>query len=300
VVEATQPSGPVGVATPAPVEPTAQPSAARTGGWLDKIIFSAIPEPEPAVAQIQAGSIDMYAVSNDDVNVFNQVQADPNQAYANVFGSSNQILFNTVTCTDQTKLNPFSSMRLREAMNWAVDRNYVVQEIFGGLARPKFTAFATVFPDYARYADLFAEIEIKYAFDLEKARVVVDEEMTKMGATKGSDGLWQYNGSPVTVIGLIRTEDKRKEVGNYFGAQLETLGFTVERQEKLRAEAAPIWQGEPEPCEFHYYTAGWIAPQIYRDEGLNFAQYNTGKLQQLPLFNAFQPSPELLDAGDKL
>jgi peptide/nickel transport system substrate-binding protein len=280
--------------------PTTTATEAPNPGWLDKVVFSAIADPEPAVAQIQAGAIDMYSATIDKADVFAKVKADANLAYANTYGSSNQMLLNTVACDDKAKLNPFSDMKIREAMNWAVDRNYVVQEIFGGLAKAKFNPFTTAFPDYARYADLFSAIETKYAYNFDKAKAVVDAEMPILGATLGSDGKWQFNGKPVVVIGLIRTEDKRKDIGNYFSNQLEKLGFTVDRQEKVRKEASPIWQGEPGPCTFNFYTAGWISPQIYRDEGLNFNQYNTGELQGLAVMNAYQPSKTLLDDGHAL
>lgn len=289
-------------ATEAPVEaaPTEAPTEAPAPAWLDKIVFSAVADAEPAIAQIQAGTIDMYSATIDKPEVFEKVKADPNLSYAFTYGSSNQMLLNTSVCSDPNTLNPFSDMKIREAMNWAIDRNYIVQEIFGGLAKPKFNPFTTAFPDYARYADLFSAIETQYAYNLDKAKAVVDEEMPTLGATKDADGKWQYKGKPVTIIGLIRTEDKRKEIGNYFSNQLEALGFTVDRQEKDRKEASPIWQGDPAPCKFMFYTAGWISPQIYRDEGLNFVQYNTGKMQQLPVMNAYQPSPELVAAEDKL
>jgi hypothetical protein len=314
---APQPAAPAApAATEAPSQPAVAPTAAPAqptkageapippfngkGAWLDKVVFSAVADPEPAVAQLQANTIDLYSATIDKADVFAKVKADPNLVSANTYGSSNQLLLNTTVCTDKTILNPFTDMKIREAMNWAVDRNYVVQEIFGGLAKPKFTAFTTAFPDYARYADLFSAVETKYAYNFDKAKAVVDAEMPILGATKGPDGKWQFSGKPVTIIGLIRTEDKRKEIGEYFANQLEKLGFTVDRQEKVRKEASPIWQGEPAPCKFNYYTAGWISPQIYRDEGLNFDQYNTGKLQNLPVMNNYQPSTDLLAAGDAL
>jgi peptide/nickel transport system substrate-binding protein len=296
---ATSSAESVATVPPSPMPATPEKSS-RLGGWLDKVVFSGIPDPEPAVAQIQAGSIDVYSPTIDKADIFAKVKADPNLGYDMVYGSSNQLLLNTVACTNQAILNPFTDAKIREAMNWAVDRNYVSQEIFGGLAKPKYTPFTTAFPDYARYADLFSVIETKYAYDLAKAQKAVDEEMPKLGATKGTDGTWQFKGKPVTLIGLIRTEDKRKEIGEYFSNQLEKLGFKVDRQEKVRKEAAPIWQGDPAPCGFHFYTAGWIANQIQRDEGLNFDNYGTGKLQNLPLFNAFQPSKGLVDIGDAL
>ncbi len=291
------------------VEPTAeptkavdqQPSTSRLGAWLDKIIFSSIPEVEPAVAQLEAGSIDMYAVSAEDAAAFETIKSSDSLKYSMIYGSTNQMLFNTVECSDTTVLNPFSSAKIREAMNWATDRSYIAEEIMGGLARPKFVALTGAFPDYARYADIIAAIETKYSFDMEKAQAAVDEEMANLGAERGANGKWMYEGKPVTIIGLIRTEDRRKEIGNYFSNQLEALGFTVDRQEKGRVEAGPIWQqDDPANCSFNFYTAGWIAQEISTDEGNMFVQYNTGKMQTMPVFNAFKPSPELMDAADRL
>lgn len=290
-------------ATAAPTDtpaPTTPPKSTRTGGWLDQVVFTAIADAPSAVAQLQAGAIDLYPVSATDANAFKTVQGDKNLAYSNVYGSNDQLLFNTVPCTDKNILNPFTSMKIREAMNWVIDRNYVAQEIGGGLAVPKYTALDTAFPDAARFAGELGAIATKYAYNMDKAQKVVDSEMTAMGATKDANGKYQYKGKPVTVIGLIRTEDNRKQVGEYFANQLEKLGFTVTRDEKVRKEASPIWQGDPAPCKFNYYTAGWINTAIIRDEGLNFAEFNSGLVQNIPLFLKFTPSKELEAAENAL
>ena len=283
--------------TEAPTAAEATTPAVDTKGWLNGMVFSAIPDAEPAVAQIQAGTIDMYSATIDKADVFDTVKSDPNLAYSDTYGSNNQMLFNASACSDTTKLNPFTDAKIREAMNWAVDRNYIVQDILGGLGKAKYTAFTTAFPDYARYADLFSAIETKYSYDFDKAKAVVDAEMPTMGA----DGKWQYDGNPVTLIVLIRTEDLRKQIGEYFSNQLEELGFTVDRQEKTRADASPIWiESDPTECQFNVYTAGWISPQIARDEGINFIEFNTGDIQGIPVMNGYSPSAELKDVEDKL
>jgi peptide/nickel transport system substrate-binding protein len=190
-------------------------------------------------------------------------------------------------------------MKIREAMNWAVDRNYIAQTIMGGLATPKFTVLDTAFPDYKRYSSIIGPLEAAYAYNFSKAQTVVNTEMPLLGAVKGSNGKWQFNGNDVIIIGLIRTEDARKQIGEYFASQLEALGFTVDRQEKVRADAGPIWQGDPYTCKFNFYTAGWIDTFI-RDEGMNFAQYNSGAVYGIPVMNAYQPSPALAAAEDAL
>ena len=119
--------------------------------------------------------------------------------------------------------------------------------------------------------------------------------------TLGADGKWQYQGAPVVVMGLIRTEDDRKLIGDYVATQLESVGFTVDRQFKTRSEASPIWvQGNPTDCLFGYYTGGWITTEVVRDEGSNFSFYNTANDYPIPLFQAYTPSPEFDEIALKL
>ncbi len=278
-------TAPAATSTSAPASETS-----RTGGWLDEIDFSAISDPASAVAQLQAGAINAYPAQIDKTDIFNTVKADPNLQYSMQYGGFNQLLLNTVACTDTSLLNPFTDMKMREAMNWAFDRNYVVQEIFGGLAVAKYTVLTTAFPDYARYAPQISQIINEYSYNFPKAQSVVQTEMTAMGATMGTDGKWQYKGKPVTIIGLIRTEDRRKEIGDYFASQLTKLGFTVNSEYKVAADASPIWQGNPSDCKFNFYTAGWISPAISRDDGSLFGQYSSGDIQNIPLFLKFTPS----------
>jgi peptide/nickel transport system substrate-binding protein len=228
-----------------------------------------------------------------DANLFKTVKADPNLTYNMSYGGFDQLMFNTVACADKNVLNPFTDMKIREAMNWAIDRNYVAQEIMGGLGTPRYTVVDDASADAARYAADMAAIATKYAYSLDKAQAVVDTEMKTMGATKDANGKWQFNGKPVTIIGLIRTEDNRKDIGIYFAQQLEKLGFTVDQQLKKRSEASPIWQGtDLSACTFGYYTAGWVSSVITLDEGLMFAEYSSGDLQNIPLFLAYQPSAD--------
>ena len=161
-------------------------------------------------------------------------------------------------------------------MNWLMDRNYIVQEIYGGLAKPKVTSLNSAFPDYARYIDTVRALEVKYAYNPEQAKTVIDAEMTAMGATLGADGKWMFNDAPVTIIAIIRTEDERKQIGDYVCNQLETVGFTADRQYKTRSEASPIWnQGDPTEGMMHFYTGGWITTAISRDDATNFGYFYT-------------------------
>jgi peptide/nickel transport system substrate-binding protein len=300
-VQATNTTAPTTAPTAAPTTAptnTTAPSptpAPHLGAWLDQIVFTKIADNNTGDAQVQAGAIDMWLSStNSSATLYKTVSADPNLTSPLQYGSSDQILFNTVDCTSLGLLNPFNDMKIREAMNWAVDRNYIVQQIQSGLGVQMYTALDPGFPDAARNAAALGAIATKYAFNMDKAKAVVNAEMPTLGATQDASGKWQYKGKPVTVIGLIRVEDQRKQLGEYFANQLETLGFTVDRQEKTSHDASPIWySGDPKTCKFNYYTAGWINTSINRDEGLNFDEFNSGDLTQIPVMMAYQPSAQL-------
>ena len=175
------------------------------------------------------------------------------------------------------KLNPFSSAKVREALNWIIDRDYINQEVYGGIATPKFTPIHTSLPDYSKYIEVFREVEAMYAYDFEKGAAVINEEMAAMGA-EIVDGKWNYDGEPVVVIFLIRNDSDgtRLPIGDYVASQLESVGLTVDRQYKTSPEASPLWIGsDPNEGLWHLYTGAWSATAIDRDAGDDFQFYLT-------------------------
>lgn len=281
------------IKTPEPID--------RNGAWVDRVVMIEEGSQEAAVTRIKAGEIDIYAFTCDDANVFETVKADADLSYVTSFGTYNELTFNPVgpEFTDG-RLNPFSSPKIREAMNWLVDRDYIVQEILSGLATAKFLPITAAFPDYARYVADVRKLEAFYAYNPEKAKEVIDAEMTTLGATL-KDGKWSYKDAPVTIIFLMRTEDERKTIGDYVANQLETVGFTVDRQYKTRSEASPIWVGsDPAEGQWHVYTGGWITTAVSRDQGSNFSFFYTPRDYPIALHQAYTPTQEFDDLALKL
>ena len=278
---------PTAAPTEAPVETTD-----RTGAWVDSIVISEDSSAESAITRIASGEVDLHADTVAEAPAFELLKSNSGLTSSSAVGASNTIMFNPAEFTDG-RLNPFSSKKIRESMHWLLNRDYVVEEIYKGLAKPRFTVLTTVFPEYARYADILRELEAKYAYDADKAKEAVAAEMESMGAEL-VDGKWTFNGEPVVLIFIIRVEDNRKPIGEYFSNQLESIGFTVDRQFKTRSEASPIWnQSNPADGLWNLYTAGWISPSIDRDEGDQFSSYFTPRGSSGPLWQAYTPSEEL-------
>jgi peptide/nickel transport system substrate-binding protein len=286
------------------VPPTAVPATAvpaRHGGWLDEIDYSVV-EAASVITQISAGAVDLfsYGLAADKLA---EIKA-ANLCYSQSYGTYYSMLFNPAVFTDTTVLNPFSDRKIREAMNWAIDRNYINQEIYAGGALPKFTPLTTQLVDYTGVIDVARGLEAYYAYDMTKAQTQVDAEMATLNATKGADGKWQFSGKPVTLIFLIRNDGDgtRLPQGEYFAQQLEKLGFTVTRVEKKSSELSPLWIGSNPPDGlWNLYTGGWGSNGLNRDEKTIFREmYLPDSPQGIPLFTFNVPDPAFQKLGDDL
>jgi peptide/nickel transport system substrate-binding protein len=247
---------------------------AGKGGYLDQVVFSVVSS-DSSITQLQAGSLDIYpgGLSSADLPTIQQAGLK----YSTANGLEYDIMYNPAGPEFKSgKLNPFADRKIREATNWLFDRNYINQEVYAGGGLTKWFPIVTQFPDYADLVDVARTLEAKYAYNLDKAKQIIGDEMTGLGATLGSDGKWQYKNEPVSLIFLIRTDSDgtRKPLGDYVANQFEKVGFSVDRQYKTASEAAPIWRGtDPTEGQWSMYTAAWSASVISRDDKANFQQY---------------------------
>jgi peptide/nickel transport system substrate-binding protein len=295
---------PAATEAPATEEPTAEPTAAPTtrhGGWLDEIDVSVV-DSASAISQIQADAIDFYsfALASDALPAIEEAGLPSASSVGGYYGFS----YNPAVFTDTSVLNPFSNRKIREATNWLIDRNYLNQEIFAGGSLPKLLQITTQLAEYTNLIDTARALEAKYAYNPDRAKEVIDAEMPAMGAELGPDGKWQFNGQPVTLIFMIRPDGDgtRLPMGDYFANQLETVGFTVDRQYKTSSEAFPIWLGTvAADGQWHIYTAGYIPGGFPRDERAQLQQgYLNTSIQASEPFISNVSDPEFQQIGDDL
>jgi len=271
----------------------------RNGGWLDTIVIVEEPDSNSAVARLEAGDMDVFA---DDVGGEAALQAIESDAIQTrtQYGLFDELYFNLASCQDENQLNPFQSQPVREAMNYAIDRDYVAQELYNGLAVPKYVTLAEAGADRARFAKEIRQIEAEYAYDFERANEIISAEMEAMGATL-EDGTWTFNGEPINIILLIRNEDTRLQIGGYLATQLEDMGFTVERVERTSGELAPLWiDADPTLCEWHLYTGAWSQTVVDRESTFSFEQYYTNRVLPWPLPALYEPPAELDEASARI
>ena len=270
-------------------------------GYVDEVVF--IPEPDRAKAidMMIKGDAHAYLIDISDPELFRRVREAPELTYNFSYGLYYELTFNPVgPIYGEEEFNPFSNPRIREAINYIVDRDYIVDEIMGGLAVPKFLPLSKGLPEYQRFKDFIAQLEEEYSYDFEKGRSIIFEEMEKMGAEL-RDGKWYYNDKPVVIKFIIRTEDARKDIGDYVADQLEALGFTVERMYMTSKEAARYWiAGDPAEGKWTLYTGGWITTAVSRDDSDNFDFFYTPRGLPVPLWQAYKPAPEFDEVARRL
>jgi len=298
------PEAPQPAATQAPQAteaPTQMPPTTRKGGWLDEIDFSVV-DAASAVTQLKAGAIDIYAngLAAADLPSIK----DAGLSYSTANGLYYDMMYNPAVLKDANQLNPFSNRKIREATNWLFDRNYINQEIYAGGDLAKFFPIQTNGPDYADVADTARALEAQYAYNPDKAKQVISDEMTGMGATMGADGTWQYKGNPVTIIFLVRpdSDGTRKPMGDYLTKQLQSVGFTVDEQYKKSSEAAPlVFDSDPAEGQWTAYTAAWSSSILSRDDAPQFQQmYLNTSIQGSQPFLSNVADPEFQKVGDDL
>jgi peptide/nickel transport system substrate-binding protein len=294
---------PAATEAPATEAPTEMPPTERHGGWLDEIDVSVV-DGDSAISQIQAGAIDFFSfnLASSAYPAIKDAGLPSTQSLGGYYGIS----LNPAVFTDKKVLNPFSNRKIREALNWLLDRNYVNQEIFAGGSLPKLLPITTQLVEYTNLIDTARALESKYAYNVEKAKEVIDAEMPGLGAELGADGKWQFNGKPVTLIFLIRSDGDgtRKPIGDYVSNQLETVGFTVDRQYKTSSEAFPIWLDTvAADGQWSMYTAGYSPSGLgtLRDESANIQQsyLNTSTQAGEPYISNVS-DPEFQKLGDDL
>ena len=138
VIEATPGGEPTLTETATPTLP-AEASPAPIGlRPAQEVVFIEEPDFDKVLGMIEAGEVHLYASGTSDPDRERRIQDSTVMDHDISYGSYTELTFNPVgpTFPETGDLNPFHVPAIREAMNWLVDRNHIVEEIYGGLGFP--------------------------------------------------------------------------------------------------------------------------------------------------------------------
>jgi peptide/nickel transport system substrate-binding protein len=235
-------------------------SAQQTGPATDTIIFKRVPL-ELAAQAVKTGEIDYYIFG------LRPAQAEELRGIPEIdmyYAPAGIVDFGLNPApAPEGQLNPFSIREVRFALNYLINRDYVVSTIYKGFASPMYAFLSSYDPDYVTIYDIIARYEFKY--DPALADTIITQALTKAGAVKEA-GKWYYKGKPITIKFIIRIEDERREIGDALASELEKIGFTVDRLYMPFGQAIGIvYATDPKELKWHIYTEGWGkgAPEKY-------------------------------------
>lgn len=230
-----------------------KPPHNQPGPAAERIHYSAVSLDEAGHA-LRAGDIDLYAFGLR-VAAAVGLRGSPGVRLYEAPATTLSLILNPAPATEGS-LNPFSLPEVRRALHLLVDRDFLAQEVYRGMAKPMYT-FVTPFDfDYLIAAEVIQERGIRHAPDLARERI--SRAMTEAGAIL-KEGRWHYRDKPVVLKFVIRIEDERRSIGDAISSVLEKIGFAVERLYRDFGPAISLVYGsDPARLEWHLYTEGWV------------------------------------------
>lgn len=199
---------------------------------VNKLIFRPIPESATRVAAIQAGEIDVVTRLSSEESMTLQNKASIRQIQYpidRVF----YIAFNNLT---SGKGQPTESPLVRQAMNYAVDVDAIINALFNGFAEPS-TGFVTP-------GNLGYDKEIKpFGYDPEKARQLLAEAGFK-------------NGFEMEMACPVGAYSNFEQVCEAIQGFLEDVGIQIDLQQM---ESGKYWELEAQKALPPLFGDSWAA-----------------------------------------
>lgn len=182
---------------------------------LDKVTYLFLPDTTAAFQALKSGQVDVLypspqldAISQIDAGLPGiNSQVDPRSA------SLEAVWFNNAAF-------PFDSKAVRQAVAFSIDREALVERLFGalGVDKPQQSFNSPIVGAYA--ADDFSQ----YTLDLDK----VNELMTGDGWAKNSDDVWEKDGETASFSMETLAGNKRRDLTTQvLQAQLADAGFEM-------------------------------------------------------------------------
>jgi len=225
------------------------------GPNADSIKFTQYPDENIALQAVKSGDIDVY-LYRIPIELVADTKKDPNVTVYDRDAGSFGLLFNPAPSRDSSVLNPFQIKQVRFAMNYLIDREFVVNDILKGSGFQMVDPFGASSPEYQNVADIVESFGFRHDYDGSKKLVV--DSLSAAGAVK-EDGKWTFKGNPVVIKIFIRSDDRnRNSIGEAISSDLEKLGFTVEKifGDLSRAQI-DIYGSNPQDLKWQIYTEGY-------------------------------------------
>jgi peptide/nickel transport system substrate-binding protein len=252
---------------------------------LDKIVVKLVSDSNAAVVSLERGDVNVLPfISNTrDIDRIEKMQniTITDKGFAGV-GPINWLAFNT-------KKKPLDDVRVRQAIAFAANREFITGKLMNGKAKMATSPIAPGSPLLA------TDLEM-YKLDLAKSAKLLDEA----GYPKAADG----SRMNLTIDFIPGDEEQQRNVAEYLRSQLKRVGINLEVR---AAPDFPTWAQRISNYDFDLTmdnVFNWGDPVIgvnrtYLSSNIrkgiiwsNTQQYSNPKVDELLAAGAQEPSPE--------
>ncbi len=136
-----------------------KPSANTTGGYIDELRFIRYSNPNIAYQETGNGNLDTY-LFQIPLQLVEEAKKNPNLKIYEKEGLSYGFLLNPSN-NNQT-FNPFSIKEIRFALNFLIDRNFMVNDVLKGFGYSIVEPYGQFSPEYQNIVDVVEPLKIKY------------------------------------------------------------------------------------------------------------------------------------------
>jgi len=239
---------------------------ARNPNWhgkkpkVDEVVFRFYQTAEAQFNALRAGDLD--AIDDVPVKLFASVEAGEVQDLIGIAG--NQGSFSELAINSGCEKGignghiALKDRRVRQAINWAIDRQLLVDKILNGFGKPAVSLISSANPAF----DLKIDADDSYSFDPEKAKSLLDEAGWK---DSNNDDVRDKDGVELKLRYYDRSTAGASATTPFITGWLKDIGIATDV--KTLDEDSLI--AEQSKSEFDLFTWGWT-PYVDPDNMLSY------------------------------
>ena len=219
----------------------------KTSPQVDRLVWKVVPEESTRVASIQTGQTDV-------TQYIPYWAVDQSKTMPNLQVSQAEAYFWTAYVGMKITRDNLTDVRVRQAINMAVDQNAISEGVYFGLAEPANSYIAPGVLDFHDGMDLG-----HFTFDPDGANALLDEA----GWAKGEDGFRAKDGKKLDLVAYGFNNTTAGDVLSAFQGDLRKVGINMEIQ---LFDATVVW-GKLATQDFDMYTMSY--PYVSAGDALN-------------------------------